>query len=53
MTHLESINKKGPGVVTAADIQHDDRVSLPDLNHPIATLTKAGELKMTAKVTLV
>ena len=40
------ISKKGPGTVTAADIQldHDVEVMNPDL--VIANLTKAGELNM-------
>jgi DNA-directed RNA polymerase subunit alpha len=41
-----NLSKKGPGVVTAADIEtgHDVEVINPDL--VIATLTKAGELSM-------
>jgi DNA-directed RNA polymerase subunit alpha len=41
-----SLAKKGPGVVTAADIEtgHDVEIVNPDL--VIATLTKAGELSM-------
>jgi DNA-directed RNA polymerase subunit alpha len=44
------LNKKGPGPVTAGDIQldHDVEVINPDL--VIANLTKAGELNMTLKV---
>jgi DNA-directed RNA polymerase subunit alpha len=45
-----TLNKKGPGVVTAADIEtgHDVEVINPDL--VIATLTKAGNLSMRLKV---
>ncbi len=44
------LHKKGPGPVTAGDIQldHDVEVINPDL--VIANLTKAGELNMTLKV---
>jgi len=45
-----SISKKGPGPVTAGDIQldHDVEILNPDL--VIANLTKAGELRMVLKV---
>jgi len=45
-----SISKKGPGPVTAGDIQldHDVEILNPDLL--IANLTKAGELRMVLKV---
>jgi DNA-directed RNA polymerase subunit alpha len=45
-----TLSKKGPGVVTAADIQggHDVEIKNPEL--VIAHLTKAGELNMTLKV---
>lgn len=45
-----TINKKGPGEVTAADIQHDHTVEIlnPDLH--IAHLNEKGELNMTVKV---
>ena len=44
------LSRKGPGVVTAADIDvgHDVEIKNPDL--VIAHLTKAGELNMTLKV---
>jgi DNA-directed RNA polymerase subunit alpha len=44
------ISKKGPGVVTGADIQldHDVEVMNPDM--VIANLTKAGQLNMVLKV---
>ena len=45
-----SLSKKGPGVVTAGDIEltHDVEIMNPDL--VIANLTKSGELNMTLKV---
>ena len=45
-----TLNKKGPGPVTAADIalDHDVEIVNPDL--VIANLTKSGELNMTMKV---
>jgi len=45
-----TLSKKGPGVVTAADIQggHDVEIKNPEL--VIAHLTKAGELNMTLRV---
>ncbi|MGD9000361.1 MAG: DNA-directed RNA polymerase subunit alpha [Granulosicoccaceae bacterium] len=45
-----SLSKKGPGVVTAADIEltHDVEIKNPDL--VIANLTKSGELNMSLKV---
>ncbi len=45
-----TLNKKGPGPVTAADIalDHDVEIMNPDL--VIANLTKSGELNMTMKV---
>lgn len=45
-----SLSKKGPGVVTAADIQvdHDVEIVNPDLM--IAHLTKQGELNMKLKI---
>ncbi len=45
-----TVSKKGPGPVTAGDIQldHDVEVLNPDL--VIANLTKAGELRMVLKV---
>jgi len=45
-----SLNKKGPGPVTAADITLDHDVELMNPEHVIANLTKAGELNMTLKV---
>lgn len=45
-----TLNKSGPGVVTAGDIAlgHDIEIKNPD--HVIANLTKAGEINMTIKV---
>ena len=46
-----TLSTKGPGVVTAGDLEasHDIEIVNPDL--PIATLTKAGALSMRLKVT--
>jgi DNA-directed RNA polymerase subunit alpha len=46
-----TLNKKGPGVVTAGDIAtgHDIEIVNPD--HVIANLNKEGSLNMTMKVT--
>lgn len=46
-----SLSKKGPGVVTAADIAVDHNVEIINPDHVIANLTKAGELNMTLKIT--
>ena len=45
-----TLNKKGPGVVTAADIEtgHDIEIVNPD--HVIANLNKEGSLNMTMKI---
>lgn len=45
-----TLNKKGPGVVTAGDIALDHDVEIINPDHVIANLTKAGELNMTLKV---
>ena len=45
-----SLNKKGPGVVTAGDITLDHDVELVNPDLVIAHLTKSGELNMTLKV---
>ena len=45
-----TLNKKGPGVVTAADIALDHDIEIINPDHVIANLTKAGELNMTLKV---
>jgi len=44
------LKKKGPGVVTAADIVLDHDVEITNKNHVIANLTKSGELNMTLKI---
>jgi len=45
-----TLNKKGPGVVTAGDIILDHNVEIINPEHVIANLTKAGELNMTLKI---
>jgi DNA-directed RNA polymerase subunit alpha len=40
------IEKKGPGVVTAADIEPDSDVEILDTTTHVATLSKEGSLKM-------
>ncbi len=45
-----TLNKKGPGVVTAGDIALDHDVEVINPDHVIAHLTKAGELNMTLKL---
>jgi len=45
-----TIDKKGPGVVTAADIQVDHNVEIINPEHIIAHLVKAGKLSMRLKV---
>ncbi|MBD3619353.1 MAG: DNA-directed RNA polymerase subunit alpha [Chromatiales bacterium] len=45
-----TLKKKGPGVVTAADIVGDHDVEIVNPDHVIAHLTKAGELNMTLKI---
>jgi DNA-directed RNA polymerase subunit alpha len=44
------VNKKGPGVVTAADITIDHDVEILNPDHVIAHLNEVGSLKMTLKV---
>lgn len=46
-----TLSKKGPGVVTAADIQVDHEVEIKNPDHVIAHLGDSGELKMQLKVT--
>ena len=41
-----TIRKKGPGAVTAADIELIDDVEVVDESHHIATLSKEGQLEM-------
>ncbi len=45
-----TLNKKGPGVVTAGDIKLDHDVEIMNPEHVIAHLTKSGELNMELKV---
>jgi len=45
-----TLNKKGTGPVTAADIQVDHDVEIKNPDHVIATLTQDGEINMTLKV---
>ncbi len=45
-----TLNKKGPGPVTAGDISVDHNVEIVNPDHVIANLTKAGELNMLLKV---
>ncbi|MEN9706317.1 MAG: hypothetical protein RLZZ393_2196 [Pseudomonadota bacterium] len=44
------LHKKGPGPVTAGDIQVDHDVEIVNPEHVIANLTKAGELTMQIKI---
>lgn len=45
-----TLNKKGPGVVTAGDIQTDHGVKIVNPDHVLAHLTKDGEINMNLKV---
>jgi DNA-directed RNA polymerase subunit alpha len=45
-----TLNKKGPGPVTAGDIQLDHGVDIANPDHVIANLSGTVELKMTLKV---
>lgn len=45
-----TLNKKGPCVVTAADIAVDHNIEIVNPDHVIANLTEAGELNMVMKV---
>ncbi len=45
-----TLNKSGQGLVTAADITVDHDVEIANLDHPIANLTKSGELNITMRV---
>lgn len=47
-----TLNKKGPGPVTAGDINVDHNVEIINPDHVIANLTKSGELNMVLKVRL-
>jgi DNA-directed RNA polymerase subunit alpha len=45
-----TLNKKGPGPVTACDIKLDHDIEVVNPDHVIANLTKAGELSMTLRI---
>lgn len=45
-----TLKKKGPGVVTAGDIELSHNVEIINPDHVIANLTKSGELNMTLRV---
>jgi DNA-directed RNA polymerase subunit alpha len=45
-----TLNKKGPGLVTAGDISADHNIEIINPDHVIANLTKAGALNMVLKV---
>jgi len=45
-----SLNKKGPGVVTAGDIVLDHDVEIVNPEHVVANLTEVGEINMTLKI---
>lgn len=45
-----TLKKKGPGLVTAADITLDHDVEIANLDHVIAHLTDKGELNMTLDI---
>ena len=45
-----TLNKKGPGPVTAGDISTDHNVEIINPEHVIANLTKSGELNMVLKI---
>lgn len=45
-----TLNKQGPGIVTAGDITPDADVEILNPDHVIAQLTKGGSLNMTLKV---
>ena len=45
-----TLNKKGPGPVTAGDISTDHDIEVVNPEHVIANLTSAGELKMVLSV---
>lgn len=45
-TAVLSVNKKGPGVLTAADIKIDHDMEIKNPNHVIATLSDKSEINM-------
>lgn len=44
------LRKKGPGLVTAADISLDHDIEIVNPSHEICNLTKAGEINMVLKI---
>jgi DNA-directed RNA polymerase subunit alpha len=50
VSHLK-LSKKGPGAVTASDIQLDQNVELVNPDHLICTLTKGAEINMELTIT--
>ena len=46
-----NLSKKGPGIVTAGDIQVDHDIEIKNPDHVIATLNEVGELKKEKKDT--
>lgn len=50
-TTVLTLSKKGPGVVTAADIQIDHEVEIKNPDHVLAHLGESGELSMKLTVT--
>lgn len=45
-----TLNKQGPGIATAADIETDHDIEIINKDHVIAHLTEQGSLSMTLKV---
>ena len=45
-----TLSKKGPGIVVAGDITLDQNVEIVNPDHHIASLTEAGELKLSLRV---
>lgn len=45
-----TLSAKGPGIVTAGDIQHDSSIEIRNPEHVIATITGAAQLTMRMKV---
>jgi len=45
-----SLNKKGPGTVTAGDITLDHDIEIVNPTHVVANLTEVGELNMALKI---
>ena len=45
-----TVNKKGPGVVTAGDLKGDAAISIHNKNQVIATLTEDNDLRMELEI---